>query len=125
MISDSQVNNADESSSPLQSFWRRLWKTVLPNKIKIIFWRAYHDSLPIMKELVHKKITMKNTCGICKSAPEDMFHVTFGCHNIWPSWKILFPKMNGLMSSHSFLSITREVSIHDKDQSLDKLMAVV
>lgn len=72
MIYENHARIEGESSINLHSFWKGLWKTMVPSKIKIMAWRACHNCLPTMKQLFPNKIIVDDTCGICKAECEDV-----------------------------------------------------
>ncbi|KAL9662387.1 hypothetical protein QQ045_027220 [Rhodiola kirilowii] len=42
-----RVDRGEQSDSyKLCNFWKKVWASQIPNKIKVFWWRLYHNSLP-------------------------------------------------------------------------------
>ena len=65
---------------------RRIWRTHVPNKVKIFAWLYFKDRLSTRTNLYSKHIVDSVICERCSCAEEDRHHVFFGCvesRNIW------------------------------------------
>lgn len=58
IIAEDQAKVEGESSTNLSYFWNGLSKDMVPSKVKIRAWRACHNCLSTMRELLLKKITI-------------------------------------------------------------------
>ena len=63
LVDDEQVPNVGPllPSHP-NSIWRGLWKLKVPNRTKMLLWRAITDALPTRLNLVKRKVLTKATC---------------------------------------------------------------
>ncbi|GMN42308.1 hypothetical protein TIFTF001_011520 [Ficus carica] len=61
------------------SWWRKLWRSQVPNKVKIHVWRAYHDALPAMLPLSKRGIDADKLCPLCRDDMEDTSHAFWYC----------------------------------------------
>ncbi|CAM8950720.1 unnamed protein product [Rhodiola kirilowii] len=85
------VEQAEQSNkSSLWKFWRKLWSTHIPNKIKIFCWRFFHNGLPDAANLWRRGVITDRNCKICGFQGETTLHVMADC---W--WaKALLAKFN-------------------------------
>ncbi|KAL9667871.1 hypothetical protein QQ045_002240 [Rhodiola kirilowii] len=65
--------------SGLRKFWKRIWLCKVPNKVRIHYWRAYHDSLPDARNLWRRAIKVDRRCKICGADSETITHVAKEC----------------------------------------------
>jgi hypothetical protein len=56
-----------------------IWKTHVPNKVKIFAWLYFKDRLSRRVNLFSKHIADDQTCERCSGEDEDRHHVFFGC----------------------------------------------
>lgn len=45
--------------------WSKMWKLIIPNKIKNFGWRACHNILPTHENLVQRRVFKDSTCKLC------------------------------------------------------------
>jgi hypothetical protein len=65
-----------------------IWKTQLPNKVKIFAWLYFKNWLSTRVNLFSKHIVNDRTCERCGGEDEDRHHVFFGCtesKRLWDS----------------------------------------
>ena len=63
---------------------QRLWKSQLPNKIKVFGWRVCQDILPTRENLA-------STCGLYRQNTESVLHVLWECgvaQDVWAASRI-------------------------------------
>ena len=61
-------------------FWKKLWKTKIPNKAKVHAWRVCLDILPSMGSLVAKRVPLDSTlCVLCEKEGESTLHLSRDC----------------------------------------------
>jgi hypothetical protein len=66
-----------------------IWRSKVPNKVKIFAWLFFKDKLNTKANLLHKNI-MENAIYQCYSHPsEDMRHVFFSCHTSRDVWQCI------------------------------------
>jgi hypothetical protein len=61
-----------------ESIWRKLWKLLIPGKVKIFAWRALHGCIPCHVTLA-KHITNVVNCPVFQTEAEDIRHILFSC----------------------------------------------
>ena len=61
------------------TLWRTIWSASVPNKIKNLMWKAYHNSLPTKVNLVRRTVIDCSTCDRCKQASESALHAMWSC----------------------------------------------
>nr|POF20538.1 putative ribonuclease h protein [Quercus suber] len=67
------------SVNELKSTWNAIWKLQVPNRIKLLMWRAGSDSLPTKVNLTKRMLLIEATCNQCNEGPEDTFHALWMC----------------------------------------------
>ena len=77
----SASNQANQST-----FWKRLWKMQVPNKIKHFVWRVCNNALPTKCNLKQRHIVESDVCELCKTDPEDAFYALHFCSHVAPMW---------------------------------------
>ena len=61
-------------------FWKKLWKTCIPNKAKVHAWRVCIDILPSRGALHAKRVELESTvCVLCESSGESTLHLCRDC----------------------------------------------
>jgi hypothetical protein len=58
-----------------RSLWQNIWKTNVPNKVRIFSWRLASDDLPTRENKRRRTLEIQNTCVVCGNAEEDSVHV--------------------------------------------------
>ncbi|KAL9667106.1 hypothetical protein QQ045_001453 [Rhodiola kirilowii] len=48
----------------IKIFWNRLWRIHVPNKLKLLFWRLYHNIWPVAQNLASRGIPVDMSCKI-------------------------------------------------------------
>ena len=77
-----------ESLDPLgmHTFWQRLWKAKVPNKVRNFGWRACQNILPTKTNLFHRKVLDNPTCEECGLHPKTVVHVLCHCTKAKVVW---------------------------------------
>lgn len=65
MKTTTATNTGGQSSSLVSENWEWIWKLNIPNKIKIFFWRALKNSLPVCTLLQRRGVDIINVCPVC------------------------------------------------------------
>nr|POF18424.1 putative ribonuclease h protein [Quercus suber] len=95
--------------------WKAIWSLQVPNRVRILLWRAGINSLPTKVNLVRQKILNEDVCTECKAQPEDTLHALLTCSKLKDMWNIQFSRLMAVTGScSSFLEILEHVS---KDKS--------
>nr|POF04761.1 putative ribonuclease h protein [Quercus suber] len=102
-------NDLDPNSSStgaMKSTWNRIWQVEVPNRIRLLLWRAGTDSLPSRANLLHRKLLTENMCLQCKTGPEDTLHALWTCPQLTTVWQVYFADLiEGTNSASSFLDV--------------------
>ena len=69
-----------------RKIWRGLWQLQVPNKIKLIVWRACNDALPTNDNLYRRHILPSNQCNIYQEHSEDVVHTFWLCKDTSSVW---------------------------------------
>lgn len=92
----------------LKSSWNAIWKLQVPNRIKLLMWRAGSDFLPTKVNLTKRMLLTETTCTQCNQGPEDTLHALWTCPQLSLVWQVLFPELISASSScSSFLSVIK------------------
>jgi hypothetical protein len=78
-----------QGSAQMNPVWDIMWKLNILSKVKILLWKALHGVLPGMAILAGRHIKVSPQCPICKSGPEDIGHILFGCLRAKEIWSEL------------------------------------
>jgi ribonuclease HI len=62
-----------------RGIWKNIWRTKVPNKVKIFGWRLATDNLPTTHNKWRRTLEMQNICKACGNGVEDSFHATVDC----------------------------------------------
>ena len=87
-----------------RSIWDVIWKSNVPQKIRIFTWRLATEALAVQKSRCSRNMTTDPTCSICGREPEDGYHATMRCtkaaalrENIRKIWEL--PNENKLQNT--------------------------
>ena len=79
-ISRQESNKGESSRAGLDGLvWRHWWKMKVPNKIKVIGWRACQNAMPTRENLACCKVVEDGWCEACKLESESVAHVLWQC----------------------------------------------
>ena len=54
--------------------WKQIWSMNVPQKVKMLLWRACHEAMPTKHSLFWRKITEDDLCVRCRATTEDSLH---------------------------------------------------
>ncbi|KAL0436253.1 UNVERIFIED_CONTAM: putative ribonuclease H protein [Sesamum radiatum] len=74
-------------------WWRKLWQTKVPNKIKIFIWKVCLNALPTSANLTRRIPGFSGVCPLCQEDGEDVVYTLISCPFARQSW--------GLANFHS------------------------
>lgn len=126
LINEDMNQHVGESSNAdcFKPLWKTLYKMNVPNKIKVMAWRACHKSLPTMQQPHHKRVTMENKCCFCNSKVEDAAHALVFSQIVWEHWMKLVPSITHLDKDISFKDIEIRVYKEWGTKTLETLTVV-
>jgi hypothetical protein len=59
--------------------WKLIWRSNIPNNIRIFAWRCASDNLATRKNKWRRTLEHDSTCTICGTGEEGSFHATVAC----------------------------------------------
>ncbi|XP_075653997.1 uncharacterized protein LOC142624352 [Castanea sativa] len=107
LCEEANVSNASSSDpSHQKSFWKKIWKLHVPNKIKNFLWRICSNALPTKENLKKRRIIEDARCSACLSEQESTFHSIWGCEKINHVWA---PCFSWVRTEHSQIQDLQEL----------------
>lgn len=79
---------ASSSGSVSSTLWKRVWKSILPSKVKLFGWRAIHGGLATRENLMKWGMEGKIRCPMCGEASESIMHTFLDCEEAKRLWKL-------------------------------------
>ncbi|XP_075492475.1 uncharacterized protein LOC142530527 [Primulina tabacum] len=76
-------------SSVLHSkkWWKFLWSMSVPSKVRIFWWRALSNIIPIQANLMAHHVLVSASCHLCHHHMDSTCHALFWCPVAKRSWK--------------------------------------
>ncbi|KAK9030109.1 hypothetical protein V6N11_031540 [Hibiscus sabdariffa] len=71
--------------------WKRIWKLIVPQRVRVFVWVTLHERLLTNAERVRRHFANSDLCGICGGAKEDLEHVLHSCAIAKGLWLRLIP----------------------------------
>jgi ribonuclease HI len=101
-----------------QEGWKRLWKAVVPNKIKIHGCRIIHDQILCREVLVRKHIGDNSSCPLCPVQHEDILHMQFTCQRAQAVWRAmgLWGKIERVIRGHQTAASAFKALLHSNEK---------
>lgn len=106
------------------NFFKSFWCKLTPFKISSFAWKSLMNTIPIIQNLLHKKIippSSNSFCPLCNSALESTEHLLLNCHFVFKIWskcyswwgiKSVFPRsMKDHLVQHSNLFVHKNLSM--------------
>lgn len=81
---------SSSDSSHKSTFWKRIWKLHIPNKIKLFVWRACSNALPTKDNLKKKKILEDAKSNAYPLDQEKTLHALWSCETLNKIWTPYF-----------------------------------
>lgn len=76
----------------------KLWKTDIPPKIKMFWWKVIHNGLPVIENLVKRGCRIYDLCPICGEKAETMDHMMLQCRVAWEIWSLSLKEDSNLLN---------------------------
>ena len=73
-----------------RSIWKGVWGLRVPNRVKMMLWRAGLDMLPFKANLKKRKISSDDLCPGCKLKSETTLHTLWSCPALASVWTTKF-----------------------------------
>lgn len=71
--------------------FNRLWRTVVPERVKLFMWLAMNQVLMTNVERHRRHLSDSNICPVCKSGQETILHILRDCPAMAGIWQRLVP----------------------------------
>lgn len=80
--------NGASSANPdgNRAIWNRVWKAVVPQKMKITAWRIVTGTLPSQQCKSYRHVATHSTCRLCGVEEETTFHALTTCSQARMLW---------------------------------------
>lgn len=79
-----------------KALWDGLWNMNIKKKVQHFLWRACHDKLPVLSNLVKRRVKVDSRCKLCGEGVENVEHVFFHCAEAKATWKLAPVHWDGL-----------------------------
>ena len=83
---DDRERASSSDNVEVKTFWSRIWKLDVPNKVKMFMWRACSEALPTKMNLRKRKILENSLCSQCSKGEEDTIHTLWDCDDLHCIW---------------------------------------
>lgn len=80
------AQNIGTSNVPQGEGWGKIWRLLLPHKVKIFIWRLCRDTVPVRRRLSSKGVSVPWLCPMCDKDIEHLAHVFFDCDFAKQCW---------------------------------------
>ena len=72
-------SGSSSTGDETRNIWKLIWKTKVPNKIRIFAWRCASDNLATKRNKWRRTLGIDSTCNIYSMGEENRFHGTVLC----------------------------------------------
>ena len=77
--SRAHLDRATTSRFVTPELWKKCWKIKTPLKVNMFFWKALNYALPVLGNLVRRKMSTVASCKLCGAEEETVEHFLFLC----------------------------------------------
>ncbi|CAN1184968.1 hypothetical protein LINPERHAP2_LOCUS37267 [Linum perenne] len=67
--------------------WEDLWQLPIPPRMSVMMWRVDRDVLPTRERLVRRGIRVPDSCGLCNTYSETLWHLFVHCEYVVECWR--------------------------------------
>ena len=90
------VSGGASSAAPggRRSLWNCVWKSLVPQKMKITMWKAAIGALPTQSCKMLRHLATRSTCPVCGREEEGSYHALVACSHarmVWTSMRERWP----------------------------------
>lgn len=78
--------NIGTNDVPQGEGWGKIWRLLLPHKVKIFIWRLCRNTVPVRRRLSSKGVDVTWICPMCNRDIEHLGHVFFDCDFATQCW---------------------------------------
>ncbi|CAL8084393.1 unnamed protein product [Prunus armeniaca] len=105
------MEGGSSDTSPQKLFWRKVWALKVPNKIKLLVWRACSNVLPTSLNLYFKRVLQTPLCSRYGKSEETALHALWSCMRSRKFWN-LTPFYCRLEAYHGSFADIFEIATH-------------
>ncbi|KAK4434677.1 hypothetical protein Salat_0630500 [Sesamum alatum] len=69
-------------------FWRKLWATPIPPRVKLCIWRFCFEAVPTMENLAKRRVDVEPQCIHCTADVESLQHILLECPFTRLTWAL-------------------------------------
>jgi hypothetical protein len=81
-----KLKQASCSFCPKSKTWKVLWKTFVPLKVRIFWWKVLHNAIASKENLCARIKKGSPMCDCCRAEVESIEHVLFNCSAAQRVW---------------------------------------
>ncbi|XP_062024673.1 putative ribonuclease H protein At1g65750 isoform X2 [Rosa rugosa] len=86
-MSGSVLAASSSTANNLGKYWKILWQSNVPPKVRIFVWRLLKGVVPTMRNLLQRRVPLPDSrCVFCHKVIEDDLHVFKNCKLVVPLW---------------------------------------
>jgi hypothetical protein len=84
-------DNEALSAAPVgnKPIWKTIWKSNVPEKVRIFAWRAVHNALATKVNKHRRHMPVSGMCMACGLEQEDVSHMIFRCTHAVHLWQAM------------------------------------
>lgn len=102
-----------------------LWQLEVPPKVKLFIWKALHNTLPSISNLVSRGMEIENQCPRCYEEKETVEHALFDCSCARDLWALCILEILSFETSSILLPSIWERLMADLSPSTVALAVMV
>lgn len=102
-------------------FWKKVWTTYVPRKIRQFLWRLAHNILALQVNLSMRCMKINPACVMCARQHEDGKHLIFKCKKAQKFWELMVLDDVRVKLVLTWKSTLRSENIVDQARTIDLL----
>lgn len=80
---------------PQSQLCKKVWKAVVPDKVKNLVWRAINNGLSTMSKLARRGVPIQPVCPRCGEGEESVMHIFLSCNERSLIWRLSPTRLQG------------------------------
>lgn len=68
--------------------WDSIWKLKVPQRVKVLIWRATRGCLPAREKLQTRRVQCSILCPFCEINTKNEWHIFFDCPHAVQWWSL-------------------------------------
>ncbi|XP_073120906.1 uncharacterized protein [Henckelia pumila] len=85
-MSSHEAPEYQSSSNEVQAWWRFSWALKLPPKIRVFWWRVFHNIIPTQLNLLKHHVPVRGWCPLCHNPEDSTAHSLLYCPAVRQWW---------------------------------------